>query len=149
MEKPTWPSLHTIPQRPKSHPRLLHFCSCYSPILKLCPLLSPPPPTLLFLLPRPPSLPLAICPPPYLPPLPIVSPSHLLSTPAVSLLAASHWDHIAAEVWRLSQWSVAHKGVHIPHGYCFSYSLLSIILSPTFSHPFLIISLECSQIGFN
>lgn len=30
-----------------------------------------------------------------------------------------------------------------------SYSLLSIILSPAFSHSFLIISLKCSQIGFN
>lgn len=30
-----------------------------------------------------------------------------------------------------------------------SYSLLLIILSPALSHPFLIITLEYSQIGFN
>lgn len=33
---------------------------------------------------------------------------HLFSTPAVSPLAA-HWDHMAAEVRRLSQWSVTHR----------------------------------------
>lgn len=54
-----------------------------------------------------------LCPQPLPTPAPIVSPLHLLSAPVVTLLAASHWDHMAAEVWRPSQWSVTPKDVHI------------------------------------
>lgn len=110
-ETTTWPSLHTIPQRPQSHPSLHPlFCSSYFPFSSNSPATSSHLPSL---------LPSALYQPLLLPPEPaIVSPSHLHSTLAMSLLAASHWDHMAAEVWRLSQWSVAHKDVHTPHRYC-------------------------------
>lgn len=82
-------------------------------------------------------------------PISIVLPSHLLSTPLVSLLAESHRDHMPAGVRRLSQWSMTHKDIHKPpsppHP---SYFHLSVILSNLY-HLFLIIIVEKSKIGFN
>lgn len=105
---------------------------------------------LLFFLSCSPSLmhTICACPPPH-PTLPLVSPLHLLSTPPVSLLAALHWDHTAAEVRRLTQWSVIHRRAYTPIATASSHLFLPIILPPAFSHPFPIISLEFSQIGLN
>lgn len=105
------PSLAVLPYNPTettvlslSPFHISHFCSCYFPLSSSA---SSPVPSS-----RSPSLTHTICPkPPTLSS--IVSPMHVLSTPPVSLLAASHWDHTAAEVWRQSQWSVTHKDVHI------------------------------------
>lgn len=79
-EKPTWPSLHTIPQRPQSHPSpLVHFCSRYSPLSSSAS--SPAPPSCS------PSLTHIICPKP---------PHHHHLTPRLSrprTCSQPHWCH--------------------------------------------------------
>lgn len=66
------------------------------------------------------------------PAIPIVSPSHLFSTLLVSLLGASHKDHMPAGLQRLSQWSMTHKDIHKAPSPPPSYFLLSMRLTPTF-----------------
>lgn len=144
-EKPTWPSLHTIPQRPQSHPSpLVHFCSRYSPLSSSTS--SPAPPSCS------PSLTHIICPKP---PTTTTSPLHCLALAlalnptGVTISSITLGSHGCQGMEAESMERDTQRRPYTPFATASSHSFLSIILPPAYFHPFLIISLECGQIGFN
>lgn len=101
-----------------------------------------------------------LCPPPllFLPPSPLLA-VHSQAPNLYCLTLTRALDPTGVAIssiilgshgcWGMEAESMEHDTQRHPIATASSYSLLSIIPSPALSHPFLIITLEYSQIGFN